>query len=418
MINKTQALSRLREAREQIWLNPLRDLSPEGLNSLPLSLQNLQEVSARFDRFAPLIARLFPDTVRDSGRIASPLQPVPALEHALFPGRQQPLLLKRDDSLPAVGSVKARGGVYEVLKHAEALALEAGLLTSPEDDPCKLLSPKAKKLFAGRKIQVGSTGNLGLSIGSTAAFLGFQAIVHMSADAKGWKKQLLRERGATVVEYPGDYGKAVARGREESVADPCSYFVDDENSRDLFLGYAAVGQEVKKQLEALGLTPSVSCPLTVYLPCGVGGAPAGISFGLAHAYGEALRIVIAEPVQAPCMTLSLITQSRGRLSVQDYELTGQTEADGLAVGRASALASAVLEKLAYACCTLEDSRLLPALNRLHRAEGVFIEPSACASIAAATALGEGFPSVDGIHLLWATGGSLVPADIRATYYKK
>ncbi|XNM79209.1 hypothetical protein ACLK1U_13500 [Escherichia coli] len=44
--------------------------------------------------------------------------------------------------MPISGSIKARG-IYEVLAHAEKLALEAGLLTL-YDDYSKLLSPEIK----------------------------------------------------------------------------------------------------------------------------------------------------------------------------------------------------------------------------------------------------------------------------------
>ena len=237
-------IERLSALQPVSWFNPAIAPAAVALGDVGLDANDVAAASARLARFAPFLASAFPETQAAGGVIESPVVPLPAMQAALSVrlGREIPgkLWLKQDSHLPISGSIKARGGIYEVLKHAEVLALDAGLIT--EYDNYSLLASEAVRGFFGQyAIAVGSTGNLGLSIGIMGARLGFRTTVHMSADARQWKKDKLRAHGVTVIEYASDYSVAVEQGRRQAEDDPTCHFVDDENSHDLFLGYAVAG---------------------------------------------------------------------------------------------------------------------------------------------------------------------------------
>jgi D-serine dehydratase len=412
---------RLQARQPLLWLNPALAPAKRALADIAathaIGLADIEAADALLRRWGPALVRLFPELTASAGVIESPLieladaRPITGVE---VKGRS---LIKADHALPVAGSIKARGGIYEVLAHAEQLAIKHGLI-APGGDPLELISGKARELFAQHTVAVGSTGNLGLSIGVMASVLGFHAVVHMSHDAKQWKKDRLRKRGVEVVEHTGDYATAVAAGRAAAAESDRSYFVDDENSRNLFLGYAVAALRLKSQLAELDITVDADHPLVAYLPCGVGGAPGGITFGLKHVFGDAAHCYFAEPCASPAMLVRLAS-STGPKSVYDIGLDNRTEADGLAVGEASELVYQLVRELVSGVYTVADDALFTTLAHLRQTTGIEIEPSAAACFAG-TRLLDTMVRNDprATHVFWTTGGSFVPAEEYEMFYQR
>ena len=415
---KIPQLHDIRQYKETFWLNEkYAGNSQQRLASVELSAEDIRGAEARLKRFQPFIAETFPETRKFSGIIESPLVEIKQmkgwLNQTMHPRVEGRLLLKCDNLLPISGSVKARGGIYEVLAFAEKIALSEKLITQC-DNYIKLRETHCKKIFSRYRLAVGSTGNLGLSIGIMGAAFGIEVTVHMSADAKQWKKELLRKHGVQVIEHLSDYSEAVEAGRNQSMADPLCHFIDDENSSTLFLGYATAASRLAHQLTEMKIKVNQHHPLHVYLPCGVGGGPGGISFGLKQHFGDHVHCFFAEPTHAPAMLLGLASGLHNEISGADLGLDGHTEADGLAVGRPSGFVGRLMADLIAGVFTVRDALLFQLVYGLHETEQLFLEPSGVAGLSGPWRLAETdwYSHMEltsaATHLIWGTGGGMVP----------
>jgi D-serine dehydratase len=91
----------------------------------------------------------------------------------------------------------------------------------------------------------------------------------------------------------------------------------------------------------------------------------------------------------------------------------------------SSFASGISERLVSGVYTVEDDELFKLLALLADSEDLFVEPSATAGFPGpAAVLQSGYPEEQGldmaeaVHLVWATGGSLVPQADREQFYQK
>ena len=434
LIAKDQFFRDIADQKETLWINEkyLPFDMVDAVCQLVVSDEDIEDAEKRLQRFAPYIRKCFPETEPDGGLIESPLRDIPEMKTALeqsydaeIPGR---LLLKMDSHLAIAGSVKARGGIYEVLKHAEDLALEAGLI-GPDDSYERFADDDIRELFGHHTVQVGSTGNLGLSIGIMSAFLGFKVKVHMSADARQWKKDMLRSKGVEVIEYDDDYSAAVLEGRRQSDLDPSSYFVDDEYSVPLFLGYAVAAGRMLGQLQEKKILVDSDHPLIVYIPCGVGGAPGGVCYGLKRVFGDDVHVFFCEPTLFPSVLLGMATDRFNELSVNDFGLCEMSAADGLACASPSGFVTRICRNILSGDFTVKDAILFDYMRMLKNTEDIFIEPSSCAAFTGPVNMmkyeqGREYLEKHGLdmarldnstQICWATGGRLVPDEVWDKY---
>ena len=101
----------------------------------------------------------------------------------------------------------------------------------------------------------------------------------------------------------------------------------------------------------------------------------------------------------------------------------RTIADGLAVGRASGFVGQVMMPFMSGCYSLEDRRMYRMLAQIADTEGLKLEPSALAGMYG-PAVVQQHPAFRefrdlhrATHLVWATGGSMVPEEELRAYYE-
>src|SRR5699024_8518444 len=159
---KHPELQHIMDLEPTAWINTNKRKAHD-VTEMPVNKEDVQQAESLWKRFAPYFKKMFPETQKTNGVLESPLKEIKnakqKLSNVYGEALSGKLYLKCDNDLSIVGSIKARGGIYEILNFAEKLAIKEGLITT-KDNYEKFTEQAFKNLFGKYTIGVGSTGNL------------------------------------------------------------------------------------------------------------------------------------------------------------------------------------------------------------------------------------------------------------------
>ncbi|MGA4817254.1 pyridoxal-phosphate dependent enzyme [Pseudomonas aeruginosa] len=286
---------------------------------------------------------------------------------------------KRDSHLPISGSIKARGGICEVLAPCRAPGPEHGLVGL--DDYSRL----AEGGLPGILRPPPDSGGLHRQPGpfpsaSSAPRWASRPACTCPADARQWKKDKLRAHGVTVVgvrlrlQCRGGTGPPLSGRR-------CIHIRRRRKLPRPVPRLRRRRRATARPVDAAGIRVDSEHPLFVHLPCGVGGGPGGVAFGLCLAFGDAVHCLFAEPTHSPCMFLGVYTGRHEQVSRRTSASTSAPPPMAWRWGVRRASSAAPCSACSTAGHTVDDDELLRLLALLERSQGIRLEPSALAGAA-------------------------------------
>lgn len=249
----------------------------------------------------------------------------------------------KPEVLQPVGSFKARGAFYALLRRLEQEKIE-----------------RASTL---------SAGNMSQGLAWSAARLGFSSTAIMPEGAPESKIEKTRSYGAEVEFIPrGEMFQAMDDGRYNERPG----FVHPFDDPEVVAGHGTIGLEIAEDL------PDVD---TVLVPVGSGGLLIGIAVALKAQHPNA-RVIGVQPEGAAGFAASF-------KAGEPTTVSGSTFVDGAGAPFVMRSMFGALQELADDCWTVSDDATRAAIRRLALDNKLFAEGAGALSVAAALEHGDG-----------------------------
>lgn len=291
----------------------------------------------------------------------------------------------KDESMRfGLGSFKALGGAYAVLKHVAAVYEKQTSVPITLGD---IRQGKIKDFAASMTVTTATDGNHGRSVAWGAKNAGCPCKIYIHAEVSSGRADAMADLGAEVIRIDGDYDESVKLCASEAerhgwqMVSDTSYNGYTEIPANVMAGYTVLASEVIAQMD--------EPPTHVFLQAGVGGLAAAIAARLWMEYGEARpHITLVESDYSACVLESFRQQAPAQV-----DITKETVMAGLSCGEMSLLAWQILSGCGDQVMTLADNQVADAMKLFADAEmadhkieaGECAVPGVLALIASATA---------------------------------
>ena len=282
----------------------------------------------------------------------TPLRRLPKLASA---ARIAEILYKDESGRFGVGSFKALGGAYAVLRVLQRHIFErAGVQASASD----IASPRYADRASSVTVTAATDGNHGRSVAWGARTFGCRCVIYLPDSVSEGRIRAIEAYGAQVKRIPGTFDDAVRAAASDAAKHGWQVVPDTSSEggsdvpRNVMQGYTLLIDEAASQCAAL--------PSHVFVQAGVGGLAAAVCAYLWERYGTARpRLVVVEPEKADCFFRSARagcpTPAQGALD---------TIMGGLACGEVSPLAWRILATGAHAFATIDDEAAADCMRLL------------------------------------------------------
>lgn len=252
-----------------------------------------------------------------------------------------------------LGSFKALGGAYAVLKHVAAEYHRQHAETVALSD---IRQGKIKDFAAAITVATATDGNHGRSVAWGARNAGCPCRIYIHAEVSRGREKAMSALGAEVIRIDGDYDESVklcaaeaSKNAWQMVSDT-SYEGYTEIPSNVMAGYTVLATEVIGQMD--------EPPTHVFLQAGVGGLAGAISARLWMEYGSKRpHITVVESDYSAC-----VLQSFRQRAPATVEITEETVMAGLSCGEMSLLAWQILEGCCDQVMTLADDQVATAMK--------------------------------------------------------